>query len=349
MVGRVRADGFPARELTQAYALIDRYEPFQQVSVFGYTSSPAVGEELVSASVSERPDVLVIDGMFSAALDVAPAIDAPSAVMVHTFLRRMLPAWTGNLRMQSDIRVRAGFPPLAGIDALWGGRDMVHVNTLESFDVGCDGPWPNVRHGAPVLAEELRAEPPALLWSIADPTPLVLLSFSTVEVQRSPAMLQRALDALAALPVHVVATTGAVVDPAELALPANAVALSFASHDALMPRAALVLTHGGHGTAMRSLRHGVPMVLTPALAGDQPFVCAAVEEWCAGRALPRDAATGEIRAAAEAVLSDPSYRQAATRLAGQLAGPDGAMAAADALEGLLARRGAAPAGALAAT
>lgn len=101
-----------------------------------------------------------------------------------------------------------------------------------------------------------------------------------------------------------------------------------------MRRAALVLTHGGHGTAMRSLRHGVPMVLTPALAGDQPFVCAAVEEWGAGRALPRDATVGDIRTAVQAVLAEPRYRCRAAELSAQLSGTDGATAAAQALEAL---------------
>lgn len=39
MIGRVDAAGFATRELTQAYTLIDRYEPHQQVCIFGYLSS----------------------------------------------------------------------------------------------------------------------------------------------------------------------------------------------------------------------------------------------------------------------------------------------------------------------
>jgi len=79
----------------------------------------------------------------------------------------------------------------------------------------------HVVHGAPVLRWN-HGSTRALPWESSDPTPLVLLSFSTVAEQRSPEMLQRALDALATLPVHVVATTGAIVEPTELAIPANA-------------------------------------------------------------------------------------------------------------------------------
>lgn len=335
MVPRVRAAGFATRELTQAYALIERYAPGPQVRIFGYLSSPAVGDELLSVVRDEEPDAVVIDGMFSAALDVAPRFGKPTAAMVHTFLRRMLGAWRSNLQMQSDIRVQAGLAPLPPIDVLWGGRDLVHVNTLGALDGDDPDPWPNVRHGAPVLEEETRAVSPVLPWPDDDATPMVLLSFSTVYEQRSQEMLQRALDALAPLPVRVVATTGAVVDPASLAPPPNAHLMPFASHAALMRRAAMVVTHGGHGTAMRSLLHGVPMVLTPALAGDQPFVGAAVQEWGAGRALGRNPSVAELRDAASAVLEDGGYRVGARRVSTRLAGTDGAKGAADALESLL--------------
>ncbi len=147
--------------------------------------------------------------------------------------------------------------------------------------------------------------------------------------------LQRALDALGELPVHMVATTGGIVSPDELAAPANAVVLNYAAHDPIMKRAALVMTHGGHGTAMRALRNGVPMVVIPGLAGDQPFVAAAVQEWGVGRALPGDADTESMRSAAREVLSTPSFRSNAETRAQALAGIDGAAKAVNEIETLL--------------
>ena len=147
--------------------------------------------------------------------------------------------------------------------------------------------------------------------------------------------MQRALDALADLPVHVVATTGGIVAPNEVATPRNAVVLNYAAHDPIMRRAALVITHGGHGTAMRALRHGVPMVVIPGLAGDQPFVAAAVQEFGAGLALPGDAGVEPMRAAAQQILSTPSFKQNARERAKALAGVDGAANAAGEVESLL--------------
>jgi len=187
-----------------------------------------------------------------------------------------------------------------------------------------------------VLEDEKVAVATPLPWRADDPTPLVLMSFSTGFEQRNVVKLQSGLDALAELPVHVVATTGGIVEPSELSVPPNAFVVNYAAHDPIMERASLIVTHGGHGTAMRALRHGVPMVVIPGLAGDQPFVAAAVDEWGAGRALPGDAGADAIRAAAGEVLGDPSFRREAQRRAAALAGIDGASHAAIEIEALLA-------------
>jgi UDP:flavonoid glycosyltransferase YjiC (YdhE family) len=186
-----------------------------------------------------------------------------------------------------------------------------------------------------VLAAEGRAVEVELPWVADDPTPLVLLSFSTVPEQRSVDMLQRALDALGPLPVHVVATTGGIVDPAELTAPANAHLVPFADHDLLMQRASLVIGHGGHGTTMRALRHGLPMVGIPAKGADQIPITRLIDGWGAGRALPIDADVGRIRDAAEEVLGDRRFRAQAERRSQAFAGLDGAALAADSIEAVI--------------
>jgi MGT family glycosyltransferase len=193
-------------------------------------------------------------------------------------------------------------------------------------------------HVGPVLEDEKFAVPTPLPWLEADPTPLVLVSFSTGFEQRDVGKVQRALDALADLPVHVVATTGGVVAPSEVASPANAIVLNYAAHDPILRRARLVIGHGGHGTAMRSMRHGVPMVVIPGLAGDQPYVAAAIAEWGAGVPLSGNASVEEIRNAAQQVLNEPGFARAASDRARILGDDDGAEAAADHIERLTSGR-----------
>jgi UDP:flavonoid glycosyltransferase YjiC (YdhE family) len=166
---------------------------------------------------------------------------------------------------------------------------------------------------------------------------LVLLSFSTVVEQRSPEMLQRALDALAPLPVHVVATTGAIVDPAELAIPSNAHAVAFADHDLLMDRASVVVGHGGHGTTMRALRHGLPIMGIPAKGGDQAPITEMLDGWGVGIALPGDASVMRIRSGAEKILSESTFSDEARKRSRALQVCDGAVLAADSVEALIQR------------
>src|SRR5271166_2759302 len=278
-----------------------------------YLTSPAVAEEVEAVVAAERPDVAVIDAMFPAALAQAHGFGAPTAVFVHTFVHRQLDMWRGMIARLDGMRRQAGFDGLPDLDSLWGPRDLTVSTSLAEFDAVPHPGWEDVRHAGPVLEDERFAVPTPLPWLESDETPLVLVSFSTGFEQRNVEKVQRALDALADLPVHAVATTGGIVAPNEVATPPNAVVLSYAAHDPIMRRAALVMTHGGHGTAMRALLNGVPMVVIPGLAGDQPFVAAAIQEFGAGVALPGDADAAAMREAAREVLSNPAYRAEARR------------------------------------
>ena len=335
MVPRVKTAGFRAIEFTDAFAQVDRYPQGTFLTRMScYLTSPAVEAQVRSVVAAEAPEIILIDAMFPAALAQAPRFDAPTAVFVHTFVFRQLDMWRGMIARLDGMRQQAGYGALPPLDALWRPRDRIVSTSLAAFDAPRAAGWENVRHVGPVLEDEKFAIPTDLPWSESDPTPLVLVSFSTGFEQRNVDKAQHALDALADLPVHVVATTGGVVAPNELAAPANAAVLSYAAHDPIMRRAAMVMTHGGHGTAMRALRHGVPMVVIPGLAGDQPFVAAAVQEWGAGRALAGDADAAAMREAAQDVLANSAYRRAAQERSMSLRHVDGAASAALEVEAL---------------
>jgi UDP:flavonoid glycosyltransferase YjiC (YdhE family) len=339
MVPRVKTAGLRAVEITQAYAQVARYPQGSFLTRMScYLTSPAVEAEIEAIVSKETPNIVLIDAMFPAALAQAPGFACPSAVFVHTFVFRQLDMWRRMIATLDGMRQQAGFPGLPGVDDLWRPRERIISTSLKEFDAEPAPGWDMVRHAGPVLEDEKFAVPTILPWPEDDPTPLVLVSFSTGFEQRNVDKLQRALDALADLPVHVVATTGGIVAPNELASPQNAIVLNYAAHDPIIRRAALVVTHGGHGTAMRALRHGTPMVLIPGLAGDQPYVAAAMQEFGVGRALPGDADAAAMRTAAQEVLSNASYRHHAQQRTAALAGVDGAANAADEVEALLAGR-----------
>ena len=108
-----------------------------------------------------------------------------------------------------------------------------------------------------------------------------------------------------------------------------------------MARAALVVTHGGHGTMMRALKYGLPMLVMPGMAADQAPNAAVVEEIGAGRSLSQDASVEAIRTAAADVLESPAFGMKAREIARQMAGMDGSLGAALEIEALLASSAAA--------
>jgi UDP:flavonoid glycosyltransferase YjiC (YdhE family) len=260
----------------------------------------------------------------------------PTIAVCHQFCFRIIDRWrnTNNV-MLNGMRQQAGFSALPELDRLWLDCDRIIVTTLGEFDSDPLPGWELVRHVGPVLEDEKAAVPVALPWRQDDSTPLVLMSFSTGFEQRSVQKLQNGLEALADLPVHVVATTGGIVDPAELKPSANAVVFKYAAHDPILRSAALAITHGGHGTLMRCLAHGVPMVLIPGLAHDQAPNAAIMQQWGTGIALPGDAGSSAIRKAAKQILSIPSYRQNAKMKSSSLKGVDGAANAANEIEAVL--------------
>jgi UDP:flavonoid glycosyltransferase YjiC (YdhE family) len=189
-----------------------------------------------------------------------------------------------------------------------------------------------VRPGAPVSQVG-----PIVTWKPREPgEPTVLVSLSTFGYSGTARRLQDAIDGCAALPAHVVVTTGPHVDPASLRVPAGVEVHRYVPHDEMMPRASVVLGHGGHGTAMRALAHDAAVVVTPLDAkADHRRVGRSIERCGAGRLVAAKARPEAIGAAVGALLADGPHRAAAARLGASIRAAPGAAGGADALEAVL--------------
>jgi UDP:flavonoid glycosyltransferase YjiC (YdhE family) len=98
-------------------------------------------------------------------------------------------------------------------------------------------------------------------------------------------------------------------------VPASAVLVPWLSYSQTMPSCDLVIAHGGHGTLMRALACGCPVVLSPA-GGDMAENAARVDWAGLGVRLPRRWCTPRgMRAAVRSALGRPSLRVAARRVA----------------------------------
>ena len=170
-----------------------------------------------------------------------------------------------------------------------------------------------------------------------DGRPLVLASLGTTFQDQTPVM-RRMIEALGRLPVRGIATLGPAMRVEDMPRPANVEVVASASHDLIVPRCAAVICHGGHGTVLRPLMHGVPVLCLP-MGRDQPENAVRIAARGAGLTLPKSASAGRIAWRVTRLLEEPAFRENARRLGAAVAAEaDGGVRAAEAIERLAVQR-----------
>ena len=231
-------------------------------------------------------------------------------------------------RELNEARRRVGLWPL---DHAHGGisRELALVATFPQLEYPRHAWHPSVRVTGPLLWETPYAEiepPPG-------DEPLVLIAPSTAKDPEGR-MLSAALEGLATEPLRVIATTNRRTPPRPLPAPANARVVDWLSYAKTMPRCAAVVCHAGHGTVVRALASGVPVVGCPE-AGDMAENAARAAWAGAGVSLPRRLVTPRgVRLAVRKLLAEPSHTERAGRLRDWVERHDPGAIAAQALEGL---------------
>ena len=195
---------------------------------------------------------------------------------------------------------------------------------------------PSFRHPAhplPATAQSIRLQTPEL--AARSGSPLVYFTLGTVFNLESGDLFERVLAGLGELPIEVVTTVGSQIDPAELgALPGNVQVEQFVAQSEVLARSSAVVSHGGSGTVVAALTHGLPQVLLP-MGADQPLNAERCEELGLGVVLDAVTATPEaVREAVSVVLSDPAYRSAAELIRDEIAALPGPAHAVTLLERL---------------
>ncbi len=128
-------------------------------------------------------------------------------------------------------------------------------------------------------------------------------------------LFARVLDALRALSVDVVATVGEHIDPEAFGRRTEHVRIErFIPQEDVLPHCDLVISHGGSGSVMGALAHGIPALLMP-LGADQPYNVRRCVTLGVGLELePVSVTRKEIQAAVTTMLADDRYRRAAQRI-----------------------------------
>lgn len=144
--------------------------------------------------------------------------------------------------------------------------------------------------------------------------PLVYLTLGTAFT--APAPLRALVADLATLDVRLLVTVGPAGDPASLgSWPAQVQVERYVPQTAVLGSCQLVVSHGGSGTALAALSHGLPQLCLPQGA-DQFLNAAALSQVGAGLTV----ASGEPTVPAVArLLTEPAFGAAARQWAGVLA------------------------------
>jgi MGT family glycosyltransferase len=228
-------------------------------------------------------------------------------------------------------RERLGLPPL---DHFHGGisPELALVATYPQLEY--PRTWPTGVHVTGPMPFEV---PHPDVELPAGDAPLVLVAPSTAHDSENK-LVRTALAALAGERVRVVATTNRVRPQRPIAVPDNAVLVDWLSYSQLMPIAALVISHGGHGTVARALGAGTPVLVSP-ITGDMGETAMRIAWAGVGVSLPwRLCRPGPLRWAARRVLADPSFAARSGQIAAWAATHDGADRGAELVEQLAARR-----------
>jgi UDP:flavonoid glycosyltransferase YjiC (YdhE family) len=169
--------------------------------------------------------------------------------------------------------------------------------------------------------------------------PTVYFTLGTAFNVESGDLFARVVEGLRDLPITLVVTVGREIDPAELgAQPTNVHIERYIPQSLLLPHCDLVISHGGSGSVIGALSHGLPTVLIP-LGADQPSNAARCEALGVARVFDAIDLTPEgVREAVAGMLTDPTYRANAQRIRDEIAALPGPEHAVELLDRLVAER-----------
>jgi len=280
--------------------------------MFAEAAAPAMRVELAPVIDEFRPDVVIHETGELAAAPLARARDIPSVTVAFS---GTLPDWSHQM-------------VLASLAPLWADEGLAPP----TFEDVCGDlylhPFPPSFDQAP-SAKVVRPMRPSPVWGTSDVAPawleplgadrpLVYLTSGT-EPAAAQAPWAAALEALGDLDVDALATIGRHVDPATLAIPTNVRVEQFVPQQFVLDRATVIMSHAGAGSLLGAAAAGVPQLLNPIWADQWENADAASASGAAITCELDRRSASDIGAALQQLLHDAAFRDAALRVAGEIA------------------------------
>jgi UDP:flavonoid glycosyltransferase YjiC (YdhE family) len=330
----------------------------------GYVQSLAWADAVLGV-LRERPaDVVATDVLLPGGLIAAESAGCASAVLMHAiFIFRpldgrpppglgLMPArrWPGHLRdaligaainrvhrrdalpLTNHARGQFGLPHLRRPFEEFDRANRFLVMSSAHFDFRPRRLPANVVYTGFAYDGFAADEPWKWPWPTHGDRPTVLVSMSTND-QGQFDVLQRLMTAVAGLPIQVLVALGPSLRGRRLQTPPNVAVRSWVPHECVMPKVSLVVTHGGHGTVMKTLTAGVPILCIP-LTADQPDIAARLVARGVGVRISKHAGPAAMRAAIMSVLQDQTIGTRVKALSERLRAENGVNVAANELERL---------------
>jgi len=311
--------------------------PFTIPTISNIMIRPAmdVAKETQDALRNEPTDVVVADLMMLGSLVAAEAMGIKRVALFHMpeYLpgpgrppggMGLLPAPSHMGRLRDKLltilfyqvmnrylpplnRVREAFslPLLKSVDKIYHQADIRLMQTSKAFDAPITPAPANVRYVGPILDDPAWSDFDGNLWSESDPRPFVVVGLSST-FQNQRATLERIVGAVSTMDIRCLVTLGPAMARETFQIPENIIALPAVPHSKVFPHADAVVTHAGHGTVMRALAHGLPLVCLP-MGRDQIDNAALVAHHGAGLKLSPKARPNQINKAISRVLEDPEF------------------------------------------
>src|ERR1700693_1064685 len=294
--------------------------PDQQAALMFIRIAPlALRQELLPLAEAWRPDVILHEeGEYGGPL-IGALIGVPTVVI----------GWPVPLRLPRVLRRRdaalaetwtaAGLTPspLAGL------YDQLFLDTcppsLQSAHAAAITTRQPLR---PMLDTARSGDLPASVLRRIPGVPTVHLTFGTVLSLegRTLNIVQQTVEALRGESIRLIVSVGDSNDPKIVGPDSDdLIVVRYLSHRALLPHCDAVICHGGAGSPIAALSHGLPLLIVPRDGASQHRSAFACAQTGAGLTLhDEDISPAAIRKSVRALLEVDGYRLAARRVAAEI-------------------------------
>ena len=267
--------------------------------------SSAFAADFLAARDAVRPDICLIDAMLISTLNVAIERRLRFAAINHI-------AWIREGACAGFLNsIIATLPGAAAGSTFFDLLERAPLVLATSYpEFGTQRKTASHIHFVGPIREPVTHDP----WPRQFPDrPFVLVSLSSM-FQGQESTLRNICQAVSALPIEALVTTGRGIAPNAVSVSGGVKARSFVPHDAVLPSVDLVVTHAGFGTLMYSAGAGKPTLCLPN-GRDQNDNAARMEALGLGRTLSPDAPPEAISSAVMDMLEDESLRAASKSFA----------------------------------